>query len=117
MRLDLRALVEEINALEAEIKEKGLTREEHALLVVTQSYLEELPEKELIEWIKGLNGALDDSRIIFKGWTQKSETRRNVRRTVFSSIHKTFKDTVESEKIIDLTYDLMDYIERFRSGD
>jgi len=115
MIIDLKGLVEEINHKEAEITEKGLTREEYALLQATQKHVDE-PEEELIPFIKELLRELDDSDLLFRGWNNKTETRKKVQINVFEKCFNQFKDSVEPpRKIIELRDDLMDYITRYRS--
>ena len=115
MKVYLKAIIEEINRLEAELEEKGLSPEEHALLIVASKHLEGQAEEGLIEFVKGLVQGLEDPSLIFPGWHTKAETRKNVKRTIFDACFNRFKDTSEGGTILDLTEDLMEYITRFRS--
>ena len=113
MKKDLRTLVDEINKVEAELAEKGISREEHALLTVTKNHVQDRPEKELIDFVREIEKELESSDLIFTGWQNKTETRKEVKRVIFKKCHVRFKDSVESVKIMELTDDLMDYIVRY----
>jgi hypothetical protein len=102
MKPDLKAIIEEINRLEAELEEKGLSPEEHALLIVTSKHLEGQTEEALIEFTKGLVQHLEDPSLVFPGWHTKAETRKNVKRSIFDECFNRFKDTSEGGKILDL---------------
>jgi len=115
MKADLRTIIEEINRIEAELEEKGLSPEEHALMIVTSKHMEGQPEEGLIEFVKGLVKSLEDTSLIFTGWHTKVETRKKVKRSIFDECFNRFKDISKGGKILDLTEDLMEYITRFRS--
>ena len=111
----LRELIAEINRMEAELVEKGITREEHALLVVIQKEVSSTPESELIPFVKAISKKLDQTPLLFKGWHTKSETRKEVQRLIFGDCFIFFRDKVEPAKILDLTDGMMEYVTRFRS--
>lgn len=111
----LRELIAEINRMEAELVEKGITREEHALIVVVQKQVTSVPENELIPFVKSLSKKLDQTPLLFKGWHTKSETRKEVQRLIFGDCFGFFRDKVEPAKILDLTDGMLEYVTRFRS--
>jgi hypothetical protein len=115
VKIGLRELITEINRMEAELVEKGITREEHALIVVVQKQVTSVPESELIPFVKMLSKKLDQTPLLFKGWHTKSETRKEVQRLIFGDCFGFFRDRVEPAKILDLTDGMMEYVTRFRS--
>ena len=115
MKVELKKLVEEINGLEKERKEKGLTREEHALFTVAKGHLEDRSEEEIIGFVTKLMGELEDQDLFFKGWQNKTETQKDVKRAIFARGFDKFSDSVEPAKIMELTDELLDFIIRYRS--
>ena len=111
----LRELIAEINRMEAELVEKGITREEHALLAVIQKEVPSMPDSDLIPFVKSLSKKLDQTSLLFKGWHTKSETRKEVQRLIFGDCFSYFRDKVEPAKILDLTDGMMEYVTKFRS--
>lgn len=111
---DLRKFIEEINGEEQKRKERQLTREQNALFVVADKFLEKQPETTLISYVKELSAKLDQPNLIFPGWHTKDETRKQVQVTVFRETHQQFKDILPVDKIYLLTEEMLDYIIRFR---
>lgn len=95
MKLDLRQLIKEINSMEAEMKEKGLTRTEYALLLSAQDALK-VPEPQLITFIKTLMEKLEPQT--FPGWNLKQDTHKQVQRTIFENLYEQYKDQVDDTK-------------------
>jgi len=95
MKLDLRQLIKEINSMEAEMKEKGLSRTEYALLLSAQDALP-LPEAQLIAFIKTLMEKLKPQT--FPGWNLKQDTHRQVQRTIFENLYEQYKEQVDDPK-------------------
>ena len=105
---------EDINAMEAEMKDKGLTRVEYALLLSAQDALK-APEAELIPFIKGLMKKLEPQT--FPGWNLKGDTFRQVQRTIFESLHEHYSKQVDDLKqLIELRDEFIKWIERHGSN-
>jgi len=113
MKLDLRALVEEMNQRQAEMEAKGLTRIEYSLLLEAQDALK-LPEEQLIPFIKDLTDKLKP--LTFPGWSLRTDNYRAVQRTIFTSLHEHYRQQVQDLKqLIELRDEFMKWLERDRA--
>ena len=113
MKKALRELVREDNAKEEEMKEKGLSKMEYALLDSAEEYLE-ASEEELIPFIKELVEELEPH--LFDGWNLKDDTRKRVQLVIFSKMHDHYREKVDSpRRLLELRDELIRYIERYRS--
>jgi len=63
--------------MEAELVEKGITREEHALIVVIQKEVSSVSESELIPFVKAISKKLDGTPCSSRGGIR---SLRHVRR-------------------------------------
>ena len=73
------------NRMEAEMKEKNLSRVEYALFLSARDAFPSL-EDQLIAFIKNLMMKLESK--IFPGWNLKQDTLRRVQLTIFWSLHE-----------------------------
>jgi len=115
MRRELEAIVEELNQLDRQIAEKGLTKEEHALLTATQQRFKDSTEEELIPFVKETLSEVKskDGSKLFKGWQNQTQYVKEVKKKIFSCCFSKFKDTHPPKEIIALTDDLMRFITRY----
>lgn len=110
MKLDLRQLVQDINNMEAEMRAKGLTRVEYALLLSAQDTLK-VSEAQLITFIKDLMAKLEPQT--FPGWDLKGDTFRQVQRTIFENLHEQYGKQVEDPKqLLDLRDEFIKWMQR-----
>jgi len=110
MKLDLRELIRENNRMEAEMKEKNLSRVEYALLLSAQDALP-APENQLIAFIKDLTEKLEPQT--FPGWNLKQDTHRQVQRTIFENLYEQYKEQVDDPKeLLDLRDEFIRWLER-----
>jgi len=111
MLQEMKEIVEEINELDRQIAEKGITREEHALLAATQKHLPHADEKELISFIRNMLSSIEAA--LFIGWQRKRITINEVERTVFHNCFKIFSKTLEPKSIVQLAEDLVGFIKKY----
>ena len=110
MKLDLRQLIREINSMEAEMQEKGLSRTEYALLLSAQDALP-VPEPQLIKFIKTLMEKLEPQT--FTGWNLKQDTHRQVQRTIFQSLYEQYSEQVgDPKELLDLRDEFINWLVR-----
>jgi len=113
MKLDLRALVEEMNQQQAEMEAKSLTKIEYSLLLEAQDALN-LPEEQLIPFIKDLTEKLKP--LTFPGWSLRTDNYRAVQRTIFTSLHEHYGQNVQAPiKLLELRDEFMKWLERDRA--
>lgn len=111
MLQEMEEIVEEINELDKQLAEKGITREEHALLTVTQKHEPQADEKELISFVRELLSSIEPG--LFEGWQRKRITINEVERTVFDSCFKTFSKTLDAEAIVQLAQELVGFVKKY----
>jgi type I restriction enzyme R subunit len=115
MRRELEAIVEELNQLDRQIAEKGLTKEEHALLTATQQKFKDHPEDELKPFVKQILAEIkgEDGKQLFRGWQNQTQYVKEVKQRVFKCCFSKFKDKHPPKEIMALTDDLMRFITRY----
>ena len=111
MLQDMESIVKEINELDRKIAEKGITKEEYALMATAQKYLPSEDEKELIGFVRNLLSGIGTG--LFDGWQRKRSTVNEVERIFFDSCFKTFSKTLEPSSIVQLSEELMKFIEKY----
>jgi hypothetical protein len=111
MLKEMQEILNEINELDHQIAEKGITREESALLTATQKYFPKTDEKELIDFVRNLLSNVEPR--LFPGWQRKSTTINEVERTVFATSFKTFSKILEPKAVMQLSEELMGFIQKY----
>ena len=113
MKLDLRQLVDDIDTMETEMKAKGLTRVEYALLLSAQDTLK-ASEAQLITFIKDLMAKLEPQT--FTGWDLKGDTFRQVQRTIFENLHEQYgKQAEDPKQLLELRDEFINWIQKHGS--
>jgi len=108
---EMEEIVKEINLLDRQIAEKGITREEHALLTAMQKHLPHAEEKDLINFVQNLLSSVETG--LFGGWQRKTTTIKEVERTVFDNCFKTFSKTIDPKSIVQLAEELVGFIKKY----
>lgn len=108
---EMEEIVEEINELDKQIAEKGITKEEHALLTAAQKHLPDADEKELISFVRNLLSNVEAN--LFTGWQRKRTTINEVEKAVFHNCFKTFSKTLEPKSIMQLSEELVEFIKKY----
>jgi len=112
LKLELRNLVEENNRIEAELREKNITKLQKSIILCIQ---EALPatEEELIPYTKKLTEELEP--LLFPGWDQKQDTHKSVQQQVFQRLHSQYKDRVDDPKrLLTLRDEIIEWLQKSR---
>jgi type I restriction enzyme R subunit len=110
---DMEEIVEEINEVDRQIAEKGVTREEYALLTATQKHLPHEDEKELISFVRNLMSSIQAD--LFSGWQRKRTTVNEVEKTVFHNCFRAFSKTLKPKSVMQLAEELVGFIRKYHA--
>lgn len=110
MLQEMEEILKEINELDWQLAQKGITKEEQALLATTQKYLPKAEEKELIDFVRKLLSTIQNN--LFLGWQRKRTTINEVEKGVFDTCFKNLK--LEPKSTVQLSQELMGFIQKYR---
>jgi type I restriction enzyme R subunit len=110
---ELKTLVDEIAEIEEQTKRMGVTKEEFALFNVTKKYDSELPDQEMITFVKKLVKEVKTKT--FQGWQRNRKVVKDVEGSVFDSCYQTFSSRMETAKVSSLTDEVMKFVMKYNA--
>jgi hypothetical protein len=110
---ELRQLVKEVAEVEERARAMNITDEEFALLNAVKKYVEKAEDSELIPFVRELLKDVKAGGRLFKGWQRKTSVTKDVQQVIFDKCFERFKDTLEVEKITELSEQMEKFIERY----
>jgi hypothetical protein len=105
--------VDEIAEIEEQTKRMGVTKEEFALFNVTKKYDSELPDQEMITFVKKLVKEVKTKT--FQGWQRNRKVVKDVEGSVFDSCYQTFSSRMETAKVSSLTDEVMKFVMKYNA--
>jgi type I restriction enzyme R subunit len=110
---ELRQLVQEVAEVEERARAMNVTDEEFALLNAVKKYVEKAEDSELIPFVRELLKDVKAGGRLFKGWQRKASVTKEVQQVVFDKCFEKFRDALEVEKIMGLSEEMENFIERY----
>ena len=112
MLAELETMVKEVAEVEEKTKQLGVTKEEYALLNVAKKYDSEIPEKDLIPFVKELTNRVKTK--VFGGWQKNSGVVKEVEGVVFDACFERFSPGgMKTDRIATLTDELMKFVAKY----
>jgi len=101
-------MVEEVAEIEEQTRRMGVTKEEYALFNASKKHASQLPEAELISFVKGLVKQVKVKS--FAGWQRNPGVVKDVEQSVFDSCYQRFSSSMDTGRISSLTDELMKFV-------